>query len=109
MPHFPLPPRPFSGCPAVTNHFQARVASKTSSRLMPPAGELQRTADPAPTTKRPAGDQPMTVEERLTRLEKTLRRWRYLSLILVLAVAGLAGGLAFDFLGVRGTIRAKRV
>jgi hypothetical protein len=51
----------------------------------------------------------MTVEERLTRLEKTLRRWRYLSLILVLAVAGLAGGLAFDFLGVRGTIRAKRV
>ena len=51
----------------------------------------------------------MTVEERLTKVEKNLRRWRYLSLGLVVATVALAGGLAYDFLGVRGTLRAKRV
>jgi hypothetical protein len=51
----------------------------------------------------------MTVEERLTRLEKRFRRWRFFSLFLVLAVVGLAGGLAFDFLGIRGTIRTRRL
>lgn len=51
----------------------------------------------------------MTVEERLTKLEKSLRKWRFLSLGLVLAVAGLAGGIAFEFLAVRGTIRARRL
>lgn len=51
----------------------------------------------------------MTVEERLTKLEKSLRRWRYLSLGMVVAGAGLAGGLAYNFLGVHGTIRARRL
>jgi len=51
----------------------------------------------------------MTVEERLTKLEKSLRRWRYLSLSMVVAGAGLAGGLAYNFLGVHGTIRARRL
>lgn len=51
----------------------------------------------------------MTVEERLIRLEKSQRRWRYLSLGLLVAVAALAGGVAYDFLGVRGTLRARRI
>ena len=50
----------------------------------------------------------MTVEERLARLEKSLRRWKFLSLGLALAVLAVAGGTAYDFLGVRGTVRAKR-
>src|SRR4029077_6524895 len=78
---------------------------------MPPAGELQRGVEPVQTTKRPsaAGDTNMTVEERLAKLEKSLRRSRFFSLALVLAIAGLAGGLAYDFLGVRGTLRARRL
>ena len=51
----------------------------------------------------------MTVEERLTKLEKSQRKWRYLSLGLVAACVALTGGLAWDFLGVRGTIRARRL
>lgn len=51
----------------------------------------------------------MTVEERLIRIEKSQRRWRYLSLGLLVAVAALAGGVAYDFLGVRGTLRARRI
>jgi hypothetical protein len=51
----------------------------------------------------------MTVEERLTKLEKSLRRWRYHSLGLVVTSVALAGGLAFDFLGVHGTLRARRL
>ncbi len=50
----------------------------------------------------------MTVEERLARIEKTLRRWRVLSLVLFLSVIGLTGVVTFDFLGVRGTVRARR-
>jgi hypothetical protein len=77
---------------------------------MPPTGELQRAADPAQ-TRRPsaAGVQTMTVEERLTKLEKSLRKWRYLSLGLAVAILGLGAGLAYDFLGVRGTVRARRL
>jgi len=77
---------------------------------MPPIGELQRGIDSAQ-TRRPsaAGDQSMTVEERLTRLEKNLRKWRYLSLGLVVATIVVAGGLAYDFFGVRGTLRARRL
>ena len=51
----------------------------------------------------------MTVEERLIRIEKSQRRWRYLSLSLLVAVAALTGGVAYDFLGVRGTLRARRI
>jgi hypothetical protein len=78
---------------------------------MPPVGELQRGVEPVQTTKRPsaAGDKIMTVEERLAKLEKSLKRSRYLSLALVLGIAALAGGLAYDFLGVRGTLRARRL
>src|SRR5579859_4022807 len=87
-----------------------RVAVRGFSVTMPPTGELQRSADSAQ-ARRPsaAGDQTMTVEERLTKLEKSLRRWRYLSLGLVVAGAALAGGLAYDFLGVRGTVRTRRL
>jgi hypothetical protein len=77
---------------------------------MPPTSELPRGAEPGQTTKRPtAGDQTMTVEERLAKLEKSLRRSRLLSLGLVLAVAALAGGIAYDFLGVRATLRARHL
>ncbi len=78
---------------------------------MPPTSELPRGAEPGQTTKRPsaAGDQTMTVEERLTKLEKSLRKWRLLSLGLVLAVAALIGGMAYDFLGVRTTLRTRHL
>src|SRR5207244_12237648 len=55
------------------------------------------------------GVQTMTVEERLTKLEKSLRKWRYLSLALTVASVALAGGVAYEFLGVRGTVRARRL
>ena len=51
----------------------------------------------------------MTVEERLTRLEKRLRRWRYVGLGLVIAVLALAGGMTYELFGVRGTIRTKKI
>lgn len=77
---------------------------------MPPAGELQRGTDAPPSKRGTAAEpEPLTVEQRLERVEKSLRRARSLSLVLLLAVSGLGGGLAYDFLGVRGTIRARRV
>src|SRR5205807_2632410 len=77
---------------------------------MPPAGELQRGNDAPASNKRGAVEtEPLTVEQRLERLEKSLRRSRWLNLSLVLAVLALGGGLAFDFLGVRGTVRARRL
>lgn len=56
-----------------------------------------------------AGDDVMTVEERLTKLEKGLRRSRLTSLVLLIAVAGLSGGLAFEHFGTRGVLRARRI
>ncbi|MFN0055585.1 MAG: hypothetical protein ACKV0T_25845 [Planctomycetales bacterium] len=50
----------------------------------------------------------MTVEERLNSLEKSLRRWRFASLGLSLAVAGVIAAVGMDYLGLRGTIRAKK-
>ncbi len=77
---------------------------------MPPAGELQRGADAPPNKRGAAAEaEPLTVEQRLERVEKSLRRARLLSLALLLGVLSLGGGLAFDFLGVRGTIRARRM
>ncbi|MBI3863216.1 MAG: hypothetical protein HY290_15095, partial [Planctomycetia bacterium] len=49
------------------------------------------------------------MEQRLERVEKSLRRSRLVSLSLLLMVLGLGGGLAYDFLGVRGTVRARRL
>jgi hypothetical protein len=57
----------------------------------------------------PAGDDVMTVEERLERLEKRLRRGRFTSLMLWLAVGGLSGGLAFEHFGVHSLVRARRL
>jgi len=51
----------------------------------------------------------MTVEERLTRVEKSLRKWRWLSVGLLVVATASAGALVYDFVGVRGTIRAKRL
>lgn len=77
---------------------------------MPPAGEMPRLNDPPQTGKRGAAEvETLTVEERLKRVEKSLRRSRSVSLGLLLACLGLAGGLAFDFLGVRGTMRVRRL
>jgi len=77
---------------------------------MPPATDLPCSADPAPANKRAsAADQNLTEEERLSRVEKSLRRWKRLSLALTVGVIALAGGVLFDFFGVRGTIRARRM
>jgi hypothetical protein len=77
---------------------------------MPPAGELQRGNDAPPSKRGAAAEaEPLTVEQRLERVEKSLRRTRRVSLLLLLAVLGLGGGLAYDFLGVRGAIRARRL
>jgi len=51
----------------------------------------------------------MTVEERLTRLEKSLKRWRLTTNVLGLVCALLAGGLAWEHLGTKGTIRARNI
>ena len=78
---------------------------------MPPAGEPPRSIDPSQTAKRGtvAEEEILTVEDRLTRVEKSLRRSRLLCLCLVLASLGLAGGLVYDLLGVRGTMRVRRL
>ena len=76
---------------------------------MPPAGELQRGNDAPPSKRGAVETEPLTVEQRLERVEKSLRRSRLLSLGLLLGVLALGGGLAFDFLGVRGTIKARRI
>ena len=78
---------------------------------MPPAGELPRGNDLPQTAKRGAvaEDEVLTVEQRLTQIEKSLRRARYLCLGLLLASLGLTGGLLYDFLGVRGTVRVRRL
>jgi len=78
---------------------------------MPPAGELPRVNDPSPTAKRGAAAEVevLSVEERLARLEKSLRRSRLLCGGLLLATLGLTGGLIYDFLGVRGTLRVRRL
>lgn len=57
----------------------------------------------------PAGDEVMSVEERLAKLEKGLKRARYTSLVLGIVAAGLSGGLAFEHFGTRGILRARRI
>jgi hypothetical protein len=76
---------------------------------MPPAGEPQRGNDP-PSSKRGAAEvEPASVEQRLERVEKSLRRARLFNCVLLLGMLALGGGLVFDYLGVRGTIRARRL
>src|SRR5262245_55953095 len=50
----------------------------------------------------------MTVEERLTRIEKGMRRWRLTSFGLGGVVFVLLLAVAVDYLGLRGTVRAKK-
>lgn len=51
----------------------------------------------------------MTVEERLSKIEKSLRKWKIASLVMAVVVVGLSAAVAFDFFGVRGTLRARRI
>lgn len=50
----------------------------------------------------------MTVEERLIKLEKSMRLWRFASTGLGAAVAMALIAVAIDHLGLRGTVRAKK-
>ena len=79
---------------------------------MPPANENSRGND-SPTNKRGAAveeeAEPLTIEQRMERVEKSLRKSRYLNLVMGLLVVSLSGGLIYNFFGVRGTIRAKRL
>jgi hypothetical protein len=72
-------------------------------------GQITRAGEAAPQTRRGggAGDEPMTVEERLTRLEKSVRRWRLSSLVLAGVVALVAGAVGWDYFGIRGALRAR--
>ncbi len=78
---------------------------------MPPAGDTSRPDDSKQTSKRAVDSEAEapTVEERVARLEKSLRRSRLLSLGLLLAALGLTAGLVYDLVGVRGTIRVRRL
>jgi hypothetical protein len=78
---------------------------------MPPAGELPRGNDPPQTAKRGAvaEDEALTIEERIARIEKSLKRSRLLCRGLLLVCLGLTGGLIYDLLGVRGTMRVRRL
>ncbi len=49
----------------------------------------------------------MTVEERLALLERSLRRWRWVSLGLVVAAVLLGGGLSWSIWGTHTSIRTK--
>ncbi|MGQ0633229.1 MAG: hypothetical protein ACT4QC_01355 [Planctomycetaceae bacterium] len=51
----------------------------------------------------------MSVEERLARLEKSVRLWRWSSGGLGAAVLLLVGATAIDYLGFRGTVQARRI
>lgn len=55
-----------------------------------------------------AAEEPMTVEERLNKLEKSLRLWRFASIGLGVAVLAALSGVGIDYLGLRGTVRAKK-
>ena len=89
---------------------------------MPPAGESQRGNEGAagkrgaaaavevgaPSVEVPSVEVP-TLEQRLERVEKSLRRSRWMNSFLLLSVLVLGGGLAYDYLGVHETVRARRV
>lgn len=51
---------------------------------------------------------PRTVEERLAGLESSVRRWRLLSMTLAGLMLLVLGVIGVDYLGLRGTIHAKR-
>lgn len=55
-----------------------------------------------------AAEEPMTVEERLLKLEKALRLWRFAGIGLTVAVSLALAAIGADYLGLRGTIRAKK-
>jgi hypothetical protein len=82
---------------------------------MPPAGELPRLSESSQTTKRgtvtedEVPSEIPSIEQRLARVEKLLRRSRYLCLALLMASLGLTGGLLYEFLAVRGTLRVRRL
>jgi hypothetical protein len=50
----------------------------------------------------------MTVEERLAKLEKTMRRWRFSSLGFGATLLVLTLAVSIDYLGLRGTVQAKK-
>lgn len=50
----------------------------------------------------------MTVEERLIKLEKSVRLWRFASIGLGVAAIAALSGVGIDYLGLRGTVRAKK-
>ena len=54
-----------------------------------------------------AGDEVMTVEERLAKLEKTVRLWRIATAALLVISAVLGGGLGMLFFGAPSVLRAK--
>jgi hypothetical protein len=50
----------------------------------------------------------MTVEERLLKLEKSVRRWRFAGIGLGVATGLALAAVAFDYLGLRGTVAARK-
>lgn len=60
------------------------------------------------TKQRGAAEEPMTVDERLLKLEKSVRRWRFVGIGLGVVTGLISVAVAADYLGLRGTISAKK-
>ena len=56
----------------------------------------------------PAVEAELTVEERLDKLEKSARRWRFTSLGLFLGLAGLSAVFGWTQVRIAGVVRAQR-
>ncbi|MFN6106910.1 MAG: hypothetical protein ACK5EA_20980 [Planctomycetaceae bacterium] len=71
-------------------------------------GSNQKGSDAAsPQRKSGAEDEPMTVEERLELLERSLKRWRWISFGLIAAAIVLGSGLAWSIWGTSGSIKTR--
>lgn len=55
-----------------------------------------------------AAEEPMTVEDRLLKLEKSVRVWRFASIGLGIAALASLSAIGIDYLGLRGTVRARK-